>query len=296
MWRLDTELKDYLPDWYRNILELSEICDTEKKQFDLLVEELNAVADNFFFGEMDLPTIEQWEKLFNIIANPTTESFSFRETRLKNRMTMQPPYTIRFLRKKLDELLGAGAYTVYCDYPNYTLHIESSSNNMSDYTELVYTVNRLKPAHIIFQNKPVDNTQIDMRASAFFKRYRWNYRLGSWAFDNMTPFRSEEDGGLQANMRITDDFIEQTATKVLDIPVAAVINNSARIAPLETTVEDGDAVFRFAITHAEASAVEHIKLVDSNNTVLMEQSIYIPVSASSPVSVTIKISIRALNL
>ena len=154
MYDLDTDLIALLPPWYREILDYQAICRTEGERLNALAQELTAVGANFFFQTMGESAVSQWEQIFRIVPSPSTESLAFRRTRVLNRITIRPPYTLGFLYQKLDELIGKGAWTVRVDYPNYTLYIESSAENQLFAHELTVTVKRIKPAHIVIINNP----------------------------------------------------------------------------------------------------------------------------------------------
>ena len=94
---LDRDLLSLLPPWYREILDYQEICQTEEAQLDALAAEITGVADNFFFQTMDAAAVSQWEQIFGIVPNLSTEDLSFRRARLLNRISTRPPYTLGFL-------------------------------------------------------------------------------------------------------------------------------------------------------------------------------------------------------
>ena len=151
---LDTELCRQLPPWYREVLDYQQMCQTETAQFESLAQEITGIAENFFFQTMGLDGIEMWEQIFHIVPNPQTEDVDFRRYRVLNRITTKPPFTLGFLYQKLDELIGPGLWEVTVDYPNYTLYIESSAQNQNYASEVAFTINRIKPAHIVYVNAP----------------------------------------------------------------------------------------------------------------------------------------------
>ena len=153
-YELDTGLLDLLPPWYREVLDYQVLCSAEETVFDALAEEIVGVADNFFFQTMDEGAVAQWESIFGIVPNPQTEDLDFRRYRVLNRISTRPPYTLGFLYQKLDELIGPGLWEVTVDYPNYTLYIESSAQNQNYASEVAFTINRIKPAHIVYVNTP----------------------------------------------------------------------------------------------------------------------------------------------
>ena len=193
--KLDTQLLPLLPPWYREILDYQEICQTEQEQFEALAEEITAVADNFFFQTMDAGAVSQWEQIFGIIPNPAVESLEFRRARVLNRVSTRPPFTLGFLYQKLDELIGPGGWTVTVDYLNYTLYIESSAENQQYATEVAYTVNKIKPAHIVYVNTPYLRSGLLLSESIELSQLTYHYQLGSWGL-GVQPFATEQGQGV----------------------------------------------------------------------------------------------------
>ena len=191
---LDTSLLSLLPPWYREVLDYQQICLTEQQQFEALAEEIVGVADNFFFQTMDERAVGMWEQVFRIVPNPQVESLAFRRTRVLNRISTRPPYTLGFLYQKLDELIGPGEWKVTVDYPNYTLYIESAAQNQNYATELAFTINRIKPAHIVWVNAPFVRTGLLLSEIISSAQRIYNYRLGAWELGRL-PFATDGPEG-----------------------------------------------------------------------------------------------------
>lgn len=197
---LDANLLALLPPWYRAILDYQEICQTEEAQLEALGTEISSVAENFFFQTMDESAVAQWEQVFQIAADPAVETLAFRRARLLNRISTHPPFTLGFLYHKLDELIGPGRWSVRVDYPNYTLYIESSAVNQSYAQEVAFTINRIKPAHIVYRNAPYLTAALELSETILQKKLRYNYRLGLWAL-GMLPF-AQADYKIEGNYRL----------------------------------------------------------------------------------------------
>ena len=179
-----------LPPWYREILDYQQICQTEREQMEALADSIQAVADNMFFQTMDEASIYLWEQILNIVPNPQTETLGFRQARVISRLSSRPPFTIWFLYQKLDELIGPGRWSVNMDYPNYTLYIKSAAQNQSYATEVAFTVNRIKPAHIVYVNNPYVESWILLSETISMVRRTFNYLLGSWNL-GILPFATD---------------------------------------------------------------------------------------------------------
>lgn len=283
MWHLNSEIIHYLPDWFRQILEYQEICKTEGEQFDALAEAIHQVADNFFFQTMDAGAVALWEQLFGIVPNPWTETLDFRRARLLNRVSLQPPFTLGFLYQKLDELIGQGKWQVWVDYPNYTLYIASSAVDQAYATEVSYTVGRIKPAHIVYINRPYLRQGLALDESVSLAELIWQYRLGAWGL-GLQPFALTEEKGVvtvAAEYSIQQELLTKTAAAVMEMVAAARVNGSILISDLDKTVEGNTAVVAYTVTPEQAAIVTQLELLDGENQVLTTSPVYVPMSETA---------------
>lgn len=290
--KLDTQLLPLLPPWYREILDYQEICQTEQEQFEALAAEITAVADNFFFQTMDAGAVSQWEQIFGIIPNPAVESLEFRRARVLNRVSTRPPFTLGFLYQKLDELIGPGGWTVTVDYPNYTLYIESSAENQQYATEVAYTVNKIKPAHIVYVNTPYLRSSLLLSESIELSQLTYHYQLGSWGL-GVQPFATEQGQGV-IKMPTTPSIQQALLTGVAgfvsgDI-ASARINGTVSVPDIEKTVDGSVLTVTYTVTQAQAETITQVELLGSDGTVLTSSTVYVPVTGSTIMKHTIPVS------
>lgn len=294
---LNTNLLALLPEWYRDVLDYQQICGAEQQQFDALAQEIAAVADNFFFQTMDAAAVAQWEQIFGIVPNPTTETLRFRRARVLNRISTRPPFTLEFLRQKLDELIGPGAWTVTMDYPNYTLYIESSAENQFYASEVAYTVGRMKPAHIVYRNTPYLQSGLLLSESIGYAKRVYQYRLGAWGL-GVSPFATEEDQGVikvPATPSIQQALLAATAGFVSGDVASARLNGSIVISSLDKAVSGSTLTITYEITPEQTDAVTQIELLDAANTVLASSTVYVPVTGETVMKHTIPVMEGVLN-
>lgn len=276
---------EHLPPWYREVLDYQQMCQTEGEQFALLAEEINRIADNFFLQTMDLETVELWEGSLKIIPNPATETLQFRRDRIINRISMRPPYTLRFLYKKLDELIGPGLWNVTVDYPNYALYIESNVDGMGYSQELIYTINHIKPAHITFINSPIAKAGILLNERVTEISYTWNYILnGQWLL-GQEPFADEEEVQViklpQVNS-LTSALLTGVANFVSGDVAAARLNGSIMVDNINKSVENSTLTITYQVTPAMTTEVTQVELLAADGTVLSSMSAYVPVGDQTP--------------
>ena len=280
MWQLNSNICEYLPDWFLEIVDYQALCKAESEQFELLAEEINQIADNFFFQTMDISAVSQWEKVFDIVPNPATETLAFRQQRIINRISIRPPFTLGFLYQKLDQLIGPGKWAVDIDYPNYTLYIESSSENQQWATEVAYTIGKITPAHIVYTNKPLTVTGLLIDESVEQAQIVWNYRLGAWGL-GINPFASLQSKGVivvPAVDSIQAALLNDTATFVASDVASARINGIIAITELEKTTNENTAVIQYTITEEQTAVVTSLELLNAAGEVLTASPVYVPVT------------------
>lgn len=279
---LDADLLALLPPWYREVLDYQELCRTETAQFEALADEIIGVADNFFFQTMDEGAVSMWEQVFQIVPNPSTESLDFRRARVLNRITTRPPYTLGFLYQKLDELIGPGEWTVTVDYPNYTLYIESAAQNQNYATELAFTINRIKPAHIVWINSPFVRTGLLLSETISSAQRTYNYKLGSWEL-GLLPFATDGPEGvikMPETPSIQQALLTGVANFVSGDVASARVNGTISIADLTKSVEGAELTVTYTVLPSQTTEITALELLDGEGNVLTSSTVYIPVTTN----------------
>ena len=191
-----SDLKQYLPWLYKDVVEMDALMDTEDSLFSKLMDEYIRGRDNQYILTADEYGIRIFEDIINIVPDPSTETLDFRRQRLINRFRTQPPFTFRWLQGKLDEIIGVGKWNAWVDNENYTLYIESSAEDQKWFQEISITVNNTKPANIIFINRPLVVHGVLTNETINLKELVWNYRLGTiWKLGDK-PFISYNNKGV----------------------------------------------------------------------------------------------------
>lgn len=289
---------EQLPPWYREVLDYQQMCQTIGAQFALLAEEINRVADNFFLQTMDLETVQMWEGIFRIVANPATESLQFRRDRIINRISMRPPFTLRFLYQKLDELIGPGLWNVTVDYPNYALYIESNVDGQGYSQELIYTINHIKPAHITFINSPVAMSGIVLSERVSEISYTWNYVLnGQWLL-GQEPFADEEEVQvikLPQTPSIQSALLTGVADFVSNDVASARLNGSIPVTALNKSVDGSTLTITYQVTQAMTTEITQVELLAADGTVLTSMSAYVPVTETAVIKHVIPVQEGIIN-
>lgn len=277
---LNIDLLSLLPPWYREILDYQEICKTEQEEFDALANEITAVGDNFFIQTMDEGAIAAWETIFGIIPNIYTETLEFRRSRILNRLSSRPPYTMEFLRQQLDRMLGPGNWEIRMDYANYTLYIEASAEDFQYANEITITIGKIKPAHIVYVSVPFINYGLELTETISSSETRWNYKLGAWSLFSQ-PFQSTTNEGVikMASMpSVQSDLLDAVAGFVSSDIASVRINGTLDITDITKEVNGNVLTVSYALTQAQVAEVTKIELLDADGNVLTSSTIYVAVA------------------
>ena len=302
----DRQLNSYVPSYYRKVDEMDALMEVEQSIVDEYQVNMLRAFQNTFVLTADILGIELFETMFSIVANPSTEDLEFRRQRILNRMTTSPPFTLRFLKQKLDAIIGEGRWKVTVDYANYTLYIEASAVNQNWYTELEFTINQIKPCNIVFINRPRTDLSLSMTEEISYKTMKWNYILGSWLLGRLpfatvegaeviewyyklgqwplgkNPFALTEGGNIikmATTPSIQDALLQDTAGFVVTDIAAVLINDETKITNFTIKYASGRFVtLEYQVTSAMTSVVTNIKLLKSDDTVLTDSNVYVPVT------------------
>lgn len=276
--RFESQVCKYLPTWYQDILDYKEICKAESAQMAIAEALTKRVYGNFYFSTMDATALADWEDLFGIIVDPS-ETLAFRRDRILNRLSMKPPYTIKFLQAQLDKLIGAGNYNLIVDAQNFTIYVESAAESQAYAVEVNYTVNNIKPAHIVYINVPFIEASILAGESIGKSEKVYNYRLGAWglglqAFASNTP---SEVIKVATTPSIQDAYLEDIATFSLSDIVSARVNGSVVITDLTKTQDGSTITVEYTVTPSDTSEISSLELLNADSEVLTRSTVYVPI-------------------
>ena len=278
--QFDPELLQYLPTWYKPIQEYQQLCQTESQELELLAEAMHAVKDNFYFQTMTESGVEEWEKVFGIVPNPSTEDLEFRRARVLNRISTKPPFTLGFLYRKLDELIGPGEWTVTVDYPNYTLYIEAAAQDVNWSGEISYTINKIKPAHIAYINRPFVRSGLLLSETVSHAQRAYNYVLGSWQL-GVLPVATDTDLGvikLPETPSVQAQLLNGTAGFVLGDIASAQLNGSIPVSNISKSQTGSTVTVEYTVTETMTAEITSVALLDAAGNALTSASVYVPVS------------------
>lgn len=276
-----TPTRELFPSVYDRVLEISALSETDDVLLDQALAKLERAQLNQFILTADEETISVYEKMFSILANPTTETLQFRRERILNRMSLRPPFTMRWLQNKLDEIIGVGKWNAYVDYANRTLYIESFVVNQQWFNELRITINRIKPCNLVFVNKPLIMADVVANETIVSATQHYNYVLGHWQL-GQKPFITidpEEVIKLPSVKSINPNLLADVASFSATDIVAVRLNGSVKLSDFTTKAGQGTTtIVEYKVKPAQASEITQIELLGTGDRVLTASAVYIPVT------------------
>ena len=276
-----TSTRELFPSVYNGVLEISVLSETDDVLLDRALAKLERAQLNQFILTADEETISVYEKMFSILANPTTETLQFRRERILNRMSLQPPFTMRWLQNKLDGIIGVGKWNAYVDYANRTLYVESFVVNQQWFNELRITINRIKPCNLVFVNKPLIMTDVVANETIVSATQHYNYILGQWQL-GQEPFATtdpEEVIKLPSVNSINPNLLADVASFSATDVVAVRLNGSVKLSNFTTKAGQGTTtIVEYEVKPAQASEITQIELLGTGDRVLTASAVYIPVT------------------
>ncbi|MGU8434663.1 putative phage tail protein [Clostridium perfringens] len=275
------DIKPYFPYLYNNILEIDNLVKVENDLFENLNSEFDKAIRNEYVVTADKETIKRYETLLRITDGDDKE-LSFRRQRILNRLAMNMPFTIKALKQKLDELIGKGNYNVFVDPDRFTLYVESKILNQVWFNETYITIHKMKPANIIFVNKPFIDEKILANEEITLAQREYNYRLGStWRLGTL-PFKSLHQKGaikLKENNSIQDYFINELKNFALNKIGYVKLNNTKVISEFITkNIVDGKLTLEYAVLkNFGLTEITRVDVYTPDNNLLTSINLYVPI-------------------
>lgn len=255
---------------------------------------LNKAKNNQFIAYADEDGIYAYEQLFQIVADPETETLEERRFRLLNRIQTLSYYTMIYLRQKLDSLFGKNNYEIEMDYPNYTLYIKSNASNSFIYKESIATINKIKPANIVFINVPFIPTTIEVGEEIYQQKWWWNYILGGkWKVGQKPIISVQELAKLKSEevQSLTPLMLNKLKTFTGEEIQAVLINDTYKITNfVQKIITGGYLRIQYNIENwEEIKLITNIKFLDGKDLILSNDPVYIPITSDTMIEHRINI-------
>lgn len=271
-----------VPHIYNGFIEMESLVNSEDRIWDTAELETVSLWNNQFILTADIKGIEYYEGMIDILANPSIETLEFRRLRLLRRRATKPPFTFRFLKYRLDEIIGVNKWTAYVDFNAYTLYIESVTSDQNWAHEVQVLLNDIKPANIVFVNTPLIKNSIALSEQILYNKLRANYVLGTLWTMGTHPFISmgaDEVIKMATIPSLKAALFSDVATFTIGDIDNVLINDDVVITTFtKKTTVDGECQLEYEVPPTATATITNIKIRRADTTVLSEVVVFVPVT------------------
>ena len=202
-----------LPEWFQQIEEFKQIMAVEGNMLGNVEKDMGKVYQNHFIKTADKEIISDYEGWMEI-RNQAGESLDYRRERVLQKLNTLPPFTIWFLRNRLNAVLGEDGYLLCVNPTECMLEIRIISDRPRA-VEMVFDLMRdIVPAHLYFAmiRQYIDSYFVKIRMESlltfkgeFYPRYNLPYLM----YDGTAPYNKYKYNGYK-----TDSFVDLYPTKL----------------------------------------------------------------------------------
>lgn len=140
----------HLPTFYHDVAEFQAIAAAIDPELEVLSSQWRNDFVESFILEASGERLKGWEEEIGIRADPLTETDAIRRKRLILRYTTKPPFTIRWLRIQLQQLLGTGFQKVERDGDIEALLLHLDVDALSLWEDIVIWLEMVVPLSMQF--------------------------------------------------------------------------------------------------------------------------------------------------
>jgi len=119
------KLIEYLPDFLQGIREYQEIFKVEDTEIEKLNAQIEKILKEIIVDTAEDYGIERYEKIYNIQNNE--DDINTRRFVISSKINNRLPYSLNWLKSKLNNTLGEENYILNVNYNNYSIQIEISA-------------------------------------------------------------------------------------------------------------------------------------------------------------------------
>lgn len=145
---LHRPLLEYLPDFLRDLTEMSEIMTAETPELETIHAKIDLTLANQFIMTADEETIARMEKMFSVPAQPNA-TLEDRKFSVKAFLNQSSPFTYRTLCGQLEALCGVDGYSVELTPSTYTIKIRIGLARRNNYNAAQEMIERVLPCNLV---------------------------------------------------------------------------------------------------------------------------------------------------
>lgn len=268
---------DYYPTVLQSNLDMIGVADANQYLFEGLWNAADRALNNQFLDTADAYGVGRWESILGIVPKDT-DTLDFRKDRVRNRLNLRPPFTIRYLKSRLDDLFGAGNYTVEAE--DYTLYIDAAASNLGYSQELTVLLDGILPANMVYVSRPTLGAYLLLSEGVGYGTRTFHYRLGAWGLGEH-PFFTDES---KENVKMPNEpslqaaLLNGTADYLMGAISKARLNGTEAVSALDKETDGSTVIVSY--TANPGADITLVELLDAEDNVLTSSAVYIPVTSA----------------
>lgn len=142
-------LKEYLPDYLKDIEEIKALTTAQDPEFENILGLINNTSNDFSAFTLTENGIKRWESILGI-EGKTADNLDARRFRIITHIIGKMPITKRSLYSQLQTLCGEDGFEMEINSGAYTLHVKVSVSAKSALEDVKDLIGRLVPANIVY--------------------------------------------------------------------------------------------------------------------------------------------------
>lgn len=145
---MENNLSGYLPTYMQEIEEIKQIMNTEQPEIDTLTEAIQDILKNQFVMAANEGGIARYEAILRILPK-AADNLEERKFRILLRLKERAFYTLPAVAEQIENICGAGEYTITLDNANYTLYVKIALTSKSNENEVENLLKRMSPCNLV---------------------------------------------------------------------------------------------------------------------------------------------------
>lgn len=115
------KLIEYLPSFFKDIREFKQVFQVEDEEIEKLKGQIEKILQEVIVDVSEDYGLQRYEKIYNISNN--VMDLSNRRFNILSKINNRLPYSLNWLKNKLNSTIGKENYTLTIDYNKYSMEI-----------------------------------------------------------------------------------------------------------------------------------------------------------------------------
>lgn len=290
---IEPSLMDYMPDIYKDVLEMEELLGAENEVFSNAFDSTVSLMNNQFIMSSDVDGISRYEKLFKI-TNKSGKTLEDRRYRVLLRLYTTEPFTLDYLNGLLNNI-AAGSYAELdsaSTLKNPILNINFNDNSESIWEDISHLIIRMSPLNTTLKFDFIYNHELDITETVSAIGTQFNYVLGKWKLGN-EPFASTLAESI-VNSKDIKTLNEYNLSNLIfeDVSTPVVFNGGEATLSLPEDISSSMGTTAWEVKYTLPEALDKITTIDIGDDSMVEVDTNLDIFGKVDILHTLKVKDR----